>query len=143
LTVLSAWPFLRNLPRLMAWHWIRALSRQPIPKRRVDVKVFEIEPLGLTASDIDEVTRGILAFLKREQDFVFNYRSVERRVLFLATCESGRVVDWHLMPCATDEEMPELLRWWLEQETDDIREREEEAQKSALDALASARSKGH
>lgn len=101
--------------------------------------VFDIEPLGLTDTDLEKVNEQFQIFARRGRDFVLHYRSPERRLLLVVQHEGGHVVDWMLMPCAREEDAPGLLNWWLVQAADDMREREDAAQTSAFHAVEEAR----
>lgn len=116
---------------------------QTLPHKELQMNVFEIEPLGLTPADLERVAEQIDVFARRGPDFVLHYRSAERRLLLVVQHEGGKVVDWMLMPCATEADAPGLLSWWLEQASDDVREREADAQAAAALVINSIREPRH
>jgi len=104
---------------------------------------FEIPPLGITPDDLQAVGVALDHLARNGQDFVMHYWSKERRVLLLVQHEAGQVFDWMLMPCASAERVPELLDWWLEQVAEDVREREETAQSTAVAEVDRLRDRNH
>lgn len=99
---------------------------------------------GLPQADLDAVRAALAAGRQREDRiYVQSYFSESRRCLLVVSHEDGEMIDWMLMHCPTAEAVPELLRWWIEQTTDQMQEREAASQAAVAQVVDRARDKRH